>query len=36
MGAIIYSFNLNLSPAMSCGVPECGIVVLQDDMLVIL
>ena len=36
MGAIIYSFNLNISPKMSYGVLECDIVMLQNDMLMIL
>ena len=33
---IIYSFNLNISPKMSCGVLEYDIVVLQNSMLMIL
>ena len=34
MGVIIYSFNLNISPKMSCGMLECDIfVVLQNDLL---
>ena len=36
MGVIIYSFNLNVSPEMSCGVPECDSVMLLNDMLTIL
>ena len=32
MGAIIYSFNLNISPKMSCG----DIIMLQNYMLRIL
>ena len=36
MGVIIQSFNLNISPEMSCGVPECDIVMLQNYMLMIL
>ena len=35
MGVIIYSFNLNISPKMSCGVLECDILMLQNDMLMI-
>ena len=33
MGVIIYSFNLNISPKMSCGMLECDIVMLQNYML---
>ena len=29
MGVITYSFNLNISPKMSCGVLECDIVVTE-------
>ena len=36
MGAVIYSFNLNISPKMSHGVLECDIVMLQNYMLMIL
>ena len=36
MGVVVYSFNLNISPKMSCGVPECAIVTLQRYMLMIL
>ena len=36
MGIIIYSFNLNISPTMACGVLECDIVRLQEYMLKIL
>ena len=36
MGIIIYSFNLNISPKMSCGMLECDIVMLQSCMLIIL
>ena len=36
MGVIMYSFNLNISPKMSCGVLKCGIVMLQNYMLMIL
>ena len=36
MGAIIYSFNLNISPNMSYGVLECDIVMLQNYVLIIL
>ena len=36
MGVIIYSFNINISPKMSYSVLECGIVMLQNDMLRIL
>ena len=36
MGVIIYSFNLHISPKMSCGVLVCEIVMLQNDMLMIL
>ena len=35
-GVIIYSFNLNISPKMSCGVLECDIVILQNYMLMTL
>ena len=35
-GVIIYSFNLNISPKMSCGVLECDVVTLQNYMLMIL
>ena len=34
MGVIIYSFNLNTSPKMSCGVLECD-VMLQNNVLMI-
>ena len=33
MGIIIYSFNLNIPPKVSCGVLECDIVMLQNSML---
>ena len=36
MGVISYRFNLTISPKMSCGVLEGGIVTLQKDMLMIL
>ena len=36
MGVIIYSFNLNISSKMSCGVFECDIFMLQNYMLMIL
>ena len=36
MGAIMYSFNLNISPKMSNGVLDCNIVMLQNYMLMIL
>ena len=36
MGVIIYSFHFNNSPKMSCGVLECDIIMLQNDMLMIL
>ena len=36
MGVIVYSFNLDISPKMSCGVLECDVVTLQNYMLVIL
>ena len=36
MGVIIYSFILILSPKMSYGVLECGIVILQNYMLMFL
>ena len=36
MDVIIYSFNLNILPKMSYGVLECGIVMLQKGMLMIL
>ena len=36
MGVIIYSFNLNISPKMSYGVLECGIVTLENYILMIL
>ena len=35
MGAIIYSFNVNISPKMSRGVLWCDIVRLQNSMLTI-
>ena len=35
MSVIIYSFNLNILPKMSCSVLECDTVVLQNCMLVI-
>ena len=35
MGVIIYSFNLNISPKMSYGVPECDTIMLQNYMLMI-
>ena len=31
MGVTIYSFHLNISPKMSCGVLECDSVMLQSD-----
>ena len=36
MGAIIYSFNLDISPKMSYGVLECDVVMLQNHMLMTL
>ena len=36
MGAIMYSFNLNISPKMSHGVLECDTVMLQNDVLMVL
>ena len=33
MGVIIYSFILNISPKMSCGVLECDVVMLQNYIL---
>ena len=36
MGVIIYTFNLNISPNVSYGVLEYGIVMLQNYMLMIL
>ena len=36
MGAIVYSFNLNISPKVSYGVLECDIVMLQNSMLMVL
>ena len=33
MDIIIYSCNLNISPKMSYGVLECGIVMLQNYIL---
>ena len=36
MGITIYSFNLNISPKMSCGGLECDIVMLQNYTLMIL
>ena len=36
MGKIVYSFNLNISPEMSCGVLECDIVMIQNYMLMVL
>ena len=36
MGVIIHSFNLTISPKMSCGVLECDIVMLQNYMPMIL
>ena len=36
MGVIIYGFNLNISPKVSCGVLECDIVMLQNYILMIL
>ena len=36
MGVIIYSFSLNISPKMACGVLECGAVILLNCMLMIL
>ena len=35
MDVIIYSFNLNISPKMSYGMLECGIIILQIYMLMI-
>lgn len=32
MGAIICSFNVNISPETPCAVPECEVVRLQNDM----
>ena len=36
MSVMICSFNLNISPKMSYGVPECAIVMSQNYMLMIL
>ena len=36
MGAIIYTFNLNISPKTSDGVLECDIVLVQNYMLMVL
>ena len=36
MGVITESFNLNISPKMSCGVLECDIGMLQNYTLMIL
>ena len=36
MGGRMYSFHLNISPEMSCGVFEGDSVLLQNDMLTIL
>ena len=36
MGVIIYSFNSNISPKMSYGVPEFDVVMLQNYLLMIL
>ena len=36
MGVIIYSFNLNISPKMSCGMLECDLFLLQNYMLMTL
>ena len=36
MGVIIYSFNLNISPKTAYGMLECGIVMLQNSMIMIL
>ena len=36
MGAITYSFNLNISSKMSYGVPEYDIAMLQSYMLMVL
>ena len=36
IGAVIYSFNLNISPKMLYGVLECDSVVLQNYMLMVL
>ena len=36
MGIKIYSYNVNISPKMSHGVLECGIVMLQSYMLMTL
>ena len=36
MGAIIYSFNLDISPKMSYGMLECDVVMLQNHMLMTL
>ena len=35
MGVIVYSFNLNISPKISYGVPEYDIGMLQNYMLMI-
>ena len=35
MGIIIYSFNLKISPKMSYGVLERGVVMVQNYMLMI-
>ena len=36
MGVIIYSFNLDILPKMSCGMLECDTVMLQNHMFMIL
>ena len=36
MGAIIYSFDVSISPKMSYGVVECDIVMLQNYIVIIL
>ena len=36
MDVIIYSFNLNISHKIASGVLECGIVMLQNYMVMIL
>ena len=36
MSLITYSFNMNVTPKMSYGVPECDSTMLQNYMLMIL
>ena len=33
VGVIMYSFHVNISSTMSCGVLECDVVMLANDML---